>query len=45
MQQMPVQDSAAVQTDPSPTVQSKQTGATQADADLALDLIASGVTT
>jgi hypothetical protein len=37
--------SHAVQPDPAQTAQSTQTGATQVDADLALDLIASGVTT
>jgi hypothetical protein len=42
---MVVQGSASVQPDPAQTVQSTQTGATQVDADLALDLIASGVTT
>jgi hypothetical protein len=41
----PVQGSASVQHDPAPTVQSTQTEATHADADLATDLIASGVTT
>jgi hypothetical protein len=39
------QDSAAVQPDPAQIVQSAQTEATQVDADLALDLIASGSTT
>jgi hypothetical protein len=39
------QDSAAVQPDPAQIVQSAQTEAAQVDADLALDLIASGVTT
>jgi hypothetical protein len=41
-----VQTSASVQPDPAPTVQdSEQTEATQVDADLASELIASGVTT
>jgi hypothetical protein len=44
-QHMPVQGSASVQLDTAQTVQSIQTGATQADADLASELIASGVTT
>jgi hypothetical protein len=42
---MPVHGSASVQPDPAPTAQSAQTESTQADADLALELIASGVTT
>jgi hypothetical protein len=42
---VPVQDSAAAQTDPSQTVQSTQTEAAQADADLASELIESGITT
>jgi hypothetical protein len=45
MQQMPVQDAAAVQTDPALTVPSMQITATQSDADLAPELIASGITT
>jgi hypothetical protein len=45
MQQMPVQDSAAVQPDRAPTVPSTQITATQADADRASELIASGITT
>jgi uncharacterized protein DUF2637 len=45
VQHVPVQGSASVQPDPAQTVQSTQTGATQADADLASELIASGVTT
>jgi Protein of unknown function (DUF2637) len=45
MQQMPVQDSAAVQTDPAQTVESTQTDATLIDAELASELIASGITT
>jgi Protein of unknown function (DUF2637) len=45
VQHVPVQGSAPVQPDPAQTVQSTQTGATQADADLASELIASGVTT
>jgi hypothetical protein len=41
----PVQSSASIQPDPAPTVQSTQTEATRADADLASELIESGVTT
>jgi hypothetical protein len=40
-----VQSSASVQPDPAQTVQSTQAGATEADADLASELIESGVTT
>jgi hypothetical protein len=45
MQQMPPQDSAAVQPDPAQKVQSTQTEAAHADADLASELIESGITT
>jgi Protein of unknown function (DUF2637) len=45
VQHMPVQGSASVQPDPAPTAQSVQTESTQADADVASELIASGVTT
>ena len=41
---MPVQGSASGQPDPAQTRQSAQTDATQVDADLASELIASGVT-
>jgi Protein of unknown function (DUF2637) len=45
VQRVPVQGSASVRSDPAQTVQSTQTGATQADADLASELITSSVTT
>jgi hypothetical protein len=46
VQHVPVQGSASVQPNPAQTVQeSTQTEATQADADLASELIASGITT
>jgi hypothetical protein len=45
MQHVPVQESAAAQPDPALTVSSAQITATQADADLASELIASGITT
>ena len=45
VKRVPVQGSAPVQPDPAPTEQSTQTEATQADTDLARELIASGVTT
>ena len=45
MQPVPVQDSASIQPDPAPKVPSMQTEPTQADADLASELIASGITT
>ena len=45
VQPVPVQGSAPAQPDPAQTAQSTQTGATHVDADLALDLITSGVTT
>ena len=45
VQHVPLQGSASVQPDPAQTVESTQTEATQADADLASELIASGVTT
>jgi hypothetical protein len=45
VQPMPDQGSASAQPDPAQTVPSAQTEATQADADLASELIASGVTT
>jgi hypothetical protein len=44
VQHMPVQGSASGQPDPAQTRQSAQTDATQVDADLASELIASGVT-
>ena len=43
VERVPVQGSAPVQPDPAPTEQSTQTEATQADTDLARELIASGV--
>jgi response regulator of citrate/malate metabolism len=45
VQHVPLQGSASVQPDPAPTVESTQTEATQADADLASELIESGITT
>jgi hypothetical protein len=45
VQHVPLQGSVSVQPDPAQTVESTQTEATQADADLASELIASGVTT
>jgi Protein of unknown function (DUF2637) len=45
VQHKPVQGSASVHPDPAQTAQSTRTAATQVDANLASDLIASGVTT
>ena len=45
MEHVPRQGSASVQPDPAQTVQSTQTETTQADADLASELIESGITT
>jgi hypothetical protein len=45
VQHVPLQDSASIQPDPAQTVESTHTEPTQVDANLASELIASGVTT